>query len=57
MSSSYRWHFWQLEALAYWLEVPKPDRGEWPGFTGLVGATFCWQIPLALWLTGALRPL
>jgi hypothetical protein len=48
---------WRLELLAYWLEAPKPDRGGWLGFGGLVALTLAAETIVALWLLGAFRPV
>jgi hypothetical protein len=53
---NYRWKLWRLEALVYWLEAPKPDRGGWLRFGALVALTLEVEVIMALWLMGAFKP-
>jgi hypothetical protein len=48
---------WRLELLAYWREAPKPDRGGWLRFGALVALTLEVEVIVALWISGALRPV
>ena len=48
---------WRLELLAYWNQKPLPDRGGWLRFGALVAITLEIEVIVALWLSGALRPV
>lgn len=52
-----RLRFRLLEFVVLWVEPPKPDRGTWLGFIGLVALTLAAQTIFALWIMSALTPL
>ena len=45
-----------IEALVWWLEPQKPDRGEWSPFFRLMAVTLAVEAIVFLWIGGALSP-